>query len=285
MAVYSVEGKLGTGKTKFAVFQARNALLQGRAVASNVDLKPELLNPYRVRRYIRIPDKPTAFDFEAMGHGNPASYDEDKNGILILDELGTWLNTRSFQDKGRASVIDWLIHARKHGWDVYLIVQDAGMIDKQVREALIEYQCRCMNLSKVRLPIVGRFLSLFSERWGYLPRMHTVTARTGYGANAIVADKWMFRGVELHEAYDTRQIFTDRYPHGAHSVLPPWDWTPKRTEWQTIGDRWQAIKAAMFAKPKSKPAAKPRPRVLDLAMRLPPDERVKWIRRYMDHTA
>ncbi|WP_305806761.1 zonular occludens toxin domain-containing protein, partial [Stenotrophomonas sp. YIM B06876] len=115
MPVYSVEGKLGTGKTKFAVYQAQLALFTGRRVASNVDIKPEVLHPYKRCTYVRIPDKPTADDLHAMGHGNPDTYNEDRNGVLILDELGTWLNTRSFQDKGRAAVIDWMIHARKYG--------------------------------------------------------------------------------------------------------------------------------------------------------------------------
>lgn len=283
MAVYSVEGKLGTGKTKFAVYQAQLALLAGRRVASNVDIKPELLNPWRRRHFVRIPDKPTAFDFEAMGHGNPDTYDEERNGILILDELGTWLNTRSFQDKGRASVIDWLIHARKHGWDVFLIVQDAGMIDKQVREALIEYQCRCMNLSKIRIPIIGRFLCLFAPRLGYLPKMHTVTARTGYGQNAIIADKWMYKGTDLHAAYDTRQIFTDKYPHGAHSVLPPWDWTPRKTDMQLAAEKWQSLKSMVFPPAAPKPAPRPMLPAVQLMARLPLDERVKLAKRYHEN--
>lgn len=222
MAVYSVEGKLGTGKTKFAVWRAAEALAAGRRVASNVDLKPELLAPYVARpAYVRIPDKPTAFDLEAVGHGNPGSYDEDRNGVMLLDELGTWLNSRAFQDASRAKLIDWLIHARKHGWDVYLIVQDSSMIDKQVREALIEYQCRCIRADKLRVPVIGWLLSCLPGVSGYLPRMHLVTARLGYGVNAVVAQRWVYRGDHLHAAYDTRQVFRTDYEHGAHSVLPP----------------------------------------------------------------
>lgn len=224
MAVYSVEGRLGTGKTKFAVWRAQLALQEGRRVASNVDLHLEHLvgAAKRDARYVRIPDKPTAFDLEAVGHGNPESYDEDRNGVMILDELGTWLNSRSFQDKGRAALLDWLIHARKLGWDVYLIVQDSNMIDRQVREALIEYRAKCLRLDKVRLPLIGGMLNdLFGGRAGYLPRMHMVAARIGDGANAVVAERWQYRGDWLHKAYDTRQIFRSDYPHGAHSVLHP----------------------------------------------------------------
>lgn len=284
MPVYSVEGKLGTGKTKFTVWMAQNALLSGRRVASNVGLDTTVLTPFRRSHYVRVPDKPTAADLEAMGHGNPDTYDEDRNGILILDELGTWLNSRSFQDKTRAPLIDWLIHARKHGWDVYLIVQDANMIDKQVREALVEYQCRCMNLSKIRIPVVGKFLSMFHDRLGYLPRTHVVTARTGYGQNAIVADRWMFRGNDLHSAYDTRQIFTDAYPHGTYSRLPPWDWKPQPLPFQALRDVADAAAAVVrgLAAPQPKRLPPPKkPKTLAWWLqRLPPDRRIAFMKAH-----
>ena len=279
MPVYSVEGKLGTGKTKFTVWMAQNALLAGRKVASNLDLQTHLLTPFKRSTYIRLPDKPVGDDLLAIGHGNPDSYDEDKNGLLILDELGTWLNSRSFQDKSRAGVIDWLIHARKYGWDVYLIVQDAGMIDKQVREALIEYQCRCMALGKIRIPIVGKLLSVFHERLGYLPRAHSVTSRTGYGANAIVSERWMFTGSDLHAAYDTRQIFTDKYPHGVHSVLPPFDWVPKRLPWQGVIDALAALRGKKI-KATSKPSVQPKTDIMQWVQRLPADRRIKFMREH-----
>lgn len=266
MAVYSVEGKLGTGKTKFAVSQARDALRTGRRVASNVDLNLRELVGRQAARYVRLPDKPSSFDLEAAGHGNPDSYDEERNGIMILDELGTWLNSRSFQDKDRAAVLDWLIHARKYGWDVYLIVQDAGMIDKQVREALIEYQCRCLRLDKVRIPVIGALLAIAGGRWGYLPRMHLVTARVGYGPNAVVAQRWTYRGDDLHAAYDTRQIFRSDYPHGAHSVF-----TRQEPKPPGVRDKLAAWwKGPARPKPVGKPAV-----MLELA-KLPKDE--AWAR-------
>lgn len=276
MPIYSVEGKLGTGKTKFCVWMAQQALLKNRRVASNVDLRCEVLTPYRRTHFTRVPDKPTAADLEALGHGNPDSYDEDRNGVLILDELGSWLNSRSFQDKARAPMIDWLIHARKHGWDVFLIVQDAGMIDKQVREALIEYQCRCMRMDKVRIPLLGRVLSLFHERLGYLPKFHLVTARVGYGANAIVAERWTFRGHDLHPAYDTRQVFRDGYEHGPHSVLPPWDWKPKQLPLAALRARLQAF---LQRGARGKVPPKPKTRLMALLGKLPPDEAMAHLAR------
>lgn len=273
MPVWSVEGKLGTGKTKFCVWRAQEAIRQGRRVASNVDLFMDKLTPERRATYIRVPDKPTAFDLEAIGSGNPESYDEDRNGILILDELGTWLNSRSFGDKERAGLIDWLIHARKKGWDVYLIVQDQGMIDKQVRESLIEYQCRCIRLDKIKIPVVGSILGAFHKKLKYLPRMHVTTARVGYGQNAIVAERWTYRGDDLHAAYDTRQVFTSNYPDGAKSVLPPWEHKPPVSALQRLVN-------ALFAKPKPKPHPKPKTNLAKWLQRLPPDRRISFMRRH-----
>lgn len=280
MPVYSVEGKLGTGKTKFCVWRAQQALLEGRRVASNVDLHTHILHPRKRTSYIRLPDKPSSFDLEAMGHGNPESYNEDMNGILILDELGTWLNSRNFQDKGRASLIDWLIHARKLGWDVYLIVQDAGMIDKQVRDALVEYQCKCLRLDKVKIPLFGSILNIFHKRWGYLPRMHTVAARVGgTGASAIVAERWMYRGTDLHAAYDTRQVFTANYPHGVHSVLNPWDWQPAQG-WMAKLKAWRKARTPARPKPRTLPLDAAFHRVATLCCTLPPNDRMAIMARY-----
>lgn len=272
MAVYSVEGKLGTGKTKFCVWRAQEAIRAGRRVASNVDLYMDKLTPERRATYIRIPDKPTSFDLAAIGHGNPESYNEDMNGVLILDELGTWLNSRSFQDKDRISLIDWLIHARKLGWDVYLIVQDAGMIDKQVREALIEYQCRCLRLDKIKIPIIGWFLGAFVSKWAYLPRMHLTTSRVGYGAGAMVAERWTYRGDDLHAAYDTRQIFTTAWPDGAKSVLPPWDYTVYVSTLERLA-AWYRRKPLYFS-------PKPKTSLIEHLQRLPADRRIRFMKKH-----
>ncbi|MDM0027767.1 zonular occludens toxin domain-containing protein [Variovorax saccharolyticus] len=278
MPVFSVEGKLGTGKTKFCIWRAQQAIIQGRKVASNVDIAPHLITPRRQAKIIRIPDKPKASDLDAIGHGNPDSYDEDKNGVLILDELGTWLNSRSFQDKDRAPLLDWLIHARKHGWDVYLIVQDANMIDRQVREALIEYQIRCMRMDRVRIPILGHFTGLIRERWAYLPKFHLATSRVGIGQNAVVAERWQFVGKSLHACYDTRQIFREDYDKGTHSVLPPWDWSPAPMPGAELKERVRKL----FSPPvPPRPQPKPKDRVMALIATLPEPQRIVYAKRWL----
>jgi hypothetical protein len=253
MAIYSVEGKLGTGKSKFTVWQAQTALYEGRKVAGNVDLFLDHLTPNLTQcSYTRIPDRPTAKDLHAIGHGNPDSYDEERNGVLILDELGSWMNARTYQERGRQDVIDWLIHARKLGWDVYFIVQNSQMIDKQIRESLIEYQCRCIRLDKVKIPFFGSFLGFIHKRWAYLPRMHIVTARVGFTGSQIVAQRWHFRGDDLHKAYDTRQIFKDDPGAAAYTVFHPHRFTglpARRTFSQVFADLFKEKPRHRITKP------------------------------------
>jgi hypothetical protein len=293
MAVYAVQGKLGTGKTKFCVWMAKQAMFYGRRVAGNLDIKLEKLSPRKPGRYVRIPDKPTAFDLDAIGHGNPNSYDESRNGVLILDELGTWLNSRSFQDKNRVELLDWLIHARKKGWDVYLIVQDVVMIDKQVREALVEYSCNCIRLDKVRIPFVGWFLAYIGSnlnaiigtdrfrKLGYLPFFHLVVARIGQGVNSVVAERWAYTAKDLHDAYDTRQIFRTDYEHGAYSALPPWDYSPPRSFLSRWLGGFTAASVDRAARRAVLRPARPLPAAVALIMKLPDrDERVRLLRRW-----
>lgn len=276
MPVYSVEGKLGTGKTKFCVWRAQEAIALGKKVASNVDLESHLLNPSKPGHIVRIPDKPTAFDLLAIGHGNPDSYDEEKNGILILDELGTWLNTRNFQDPERAPLLDWLIHARKYGWDVYLIVQDAAMIDKQVREALIEYQVRCLRMDRVRVPLVGWLLGSLKTRWGYLPKFHLATARVGTGVNAVIAERWSYVGADLHACYDTRQVFRTDYQHGSFCKLPPWGYVPPLKPFAAFKKRL----GELINPPRRVLPVKPKSELMQLIQKLSPERRIKFIKAH-----
>ena len=223
---------------------------------------------------VRVPDKPTAADLDAAGHGNPDSYDEDKNGVLVLDELGSWLNARSFQNEHRAGILDWLIHARKKGWDVYLIVQNLDMIDKQVRVGLAEYLVKCIRAGKVRIPVIGQILG----SKGRFPRFHIAQVSMA-DVPGMQVDREFFRGDDLHTAYDTRQIFRDwaRNPAdkgfenemymGPYSYLSPWH----------VAGRFlvpvvkKSLLQCLFKQP-VKPPLKPKLPLVQKLQQLPPEK-------------
>ncbi|MGM0986561.1 MAG: zonular occludens toxin domain-containing protein [Pseudomonadota bacterium] len=223
MAVYVVTGKLGAGKTLVAVGKIKDKLNHGCPVATNLDLNLDKLIGEKARqtRCYRIPDKPSLEDLEAIGTGND-SYDESKNGLLVLDECGTWFNSRSWADKSRQAVINWFLHARKLGWDVIFLIQDLSIMDKQARVALAEHVVYCRRLDRVTIPVIGALWSLFAGGKLPLPKLHLGIVKYGDSPQSLVVERWTYTGRRLYPAYDTKQAFSDNYPHGTYSLLPPW---------------------------------------------------------------
>jgi hypothetical protein len=222
MSVFIVTGKLGNGKTLITVGRIRDALRAGLRVVTNLDLDlVSMFGPMaRDVNVVRIPDKPSIEDFEAIGKGWDGGYDESKFGLLVLDECGTWFNSRNWQDKTRKAVNDWFLHARKLRWHVYLIVQDASMLDSQARDAIAEMIVKCRRLDNIRLPLLGGMIKTLTGLRVTLPRIHR--AKVSYADDDILYDVWTYRGTELFSCYQTDQVFLHDYPHGPYSLLSPW---------------------------------------------------------------
>lgn len=222
MSVYIVTGKLGNGKTLVTVGRIRDAIRAGRRIATNLDINLVQMFGRKAKSIdlMRIPDKPSIEDLNAIGKGYDGhDYDESKFGLLVLDECGTWFNSRNWQDKTRKDVNDWFLHARKLCWDVYIIIQDFSMLDSQARDAIGELIVTYRRLDKLRVPIIGGLIKTFTGFNPTMPRIHR--AKVTY-ADGLVSDVWVYRGNDLFSCYDTRQSFIQNYPHGTHSVLPPW---------------------------------------------------------------
>ncbi|CAH8189026.1 Zot domain-containing protein [Vibrio aestuarianus] len=225
MAVYFVTGKLGAGKSLTAVGRIRDAFERGAPVATNLDINLRFMlgrNKKKTRLY-RVPDKPNLHDLQIIGKGND-SYDERKNGLLVLDECGTWFNSRTWNDKSRQDVINWFLHARKLGWDIIFIVQDISIVDKQARLALAEHTVFCRRLDRMQIPIISALIRIlsFGQLRIPLPKLHLGIVKYGDNVNSITVDKWYLWGTDLYSSYDTKQAFSDHYQHSTYSVLPPW---------------------------------------------------------------
>lgn len=223
MAVYFVTGKLGAGKTLIAVSKIRERLAAGRPVATNLDL--DLVNMCGAKAktpvVYRLPDKPSIVDFETIGKGND-SYDESKNGLIVLDECGTWFNSRTWGDKERQAIINWFLHARKLGWDLIFIVQNIAIVDKQARLTLAEHVVYCRRLDKLTVPFLSTISRIFTNRPVRLPKLHIASVKYGDEQNALRVERWVYWGTDLYSAYDTKQAFSDYYEHATYRVLTPW---------------------------------------------------------------
>lgn len=225
MSIYIVTGALGSGKSLLTISKVQEYVLEGRRVAGNFDLDLEALGGKRCKvNYCRVPDFPMASDLDLIGKGyDTTQFDEDKNGVLILDELAVWLNSRSWNDPERKNLIRWLVHARKLGWDVFLLCQHIDMIDSQIREALCEFVVTCHALDKVKIPIFSALYKLFTGRKKLpLPKLHIGAVKMGRVQNPISVDRWSTTGKRFYKCYDTAQIFSPTYENGTHTVLSPW---------------------------------------------------------------
>jgi len=282
MSADLIQGKKGSGKSKLAVMLIREHLLENRLVATNLDLFLDKLMPPMSRAYaLRIPDKPCSADLVAIGSGNNGDrYNEDHDGLLVLDELATWLNARTFADKDRGAVMDWLVHSRKLGWGTKLICQDLVQIDKQARESQVEYVTRCIRMDRMRIPVVDSLVAmLFGEKAAFFPKFHMGVYRLGVNPQDLVTNRAMFSGKDIEAAYDTRQVFMENYPHGTHSVLSPWHITGRFLAPERVSF-WSQFLANFTKKrtPRVRPALKPKLPLVAHIARLPPDRRLAFMR-------
>lgn len=195
MAVFIVTGKLGAGKSLYSAWRIYRYLTVGRKVACNFDLNIEKRKDLPNAEVWRLPSVPRIEDLKALGRGGPS---EEKAGLLCLDECGMFLNSRNWADKERQEVINWMLHSRKLGWDIILIVQSVSAIDKQIREMIGEHLVSLSRLDRLKIPILGIGL----------PRIHMAAIRYGLNTQNPPIERQMFRGSkELFDLYDTGHIF------------------------------------------------------------------------------
>lgn len=283
MTDFAVTGKKGSGKGLFCVGLIRDALLAGKRVATNMDIFPEKILPASCKAtFFRLPDCPTVDDLDAIGKGNDV-VDDDKNGLIVLDEASKYFNARSWGDKERQPLLDWLIHSRKLGWDVYYQMQGLEQVDKQLRSTQIEYHVSVKRTDKWPIPFVTPLAKVIGLRVRF-PRMHIGVYRHGCDRDSLLVDRKFYRGKDLYAGYDTRQVFLDRgHPDacGLHSVLSPWHvkgrYLPKSPPflWRFLC----GVAGIDWTVHPSRPALKPKLPIVARLSKLPPDEAVRHWRR------
>lgn len=279
MSDYIVTGKKGNGKSLVCVGKIRDALIAGRAVATNLDLNLDKLLPSHIKnvRCYRLPDYPTIEDMEAIGIGSD-KLDESTYGLIVLDEGATFLNARDWADKKRQALLNWFVHSRKKRWESMFIAQSLDQLDKQLRSALADHHVVCKRLDKLRVPFVGPMTKHLLGVELRPPKVHVASVRYGLEHNALISDRWTYRGVSLYAGYDTEQVFDPSYPHGIFSYLSPWHLRHRH------GDRDMRLRdyvVGLFKEqPRKLPAMKPKHPIVAMVEKLPPDQRIKHLRRF-----
>lgn len=217
MAITLVVGPPGSGKTFWTMRRFRIAVLGGRMVATNVVLADgwaekiarsvwlyRFVPPLRKRKvaqwtanvaYVETLDDVAKIRLSTEGWESKL----EGRGELIWDEAGDAFDARNWnEDKAkRARDNRWMRQHRKLGWDVYLVAQDEGQIDVQVRN-MCTYLVHLVNLKKLRLAwfLPAPPINLFRARWDW----HGGRSRDAYKLELYALNKATAR------LYDTHQI-------------------------------------------------------------------------------
>lgn len=222
-----IVGSLGGGKTMGAVRLAQQFLDQGRPIATNIDLHMPHMRPMsdKSSNIIRLPDYPKLDDFYAAGYGSETPKNRNTHGLLLLDECGTWLNSRDAMDKSvkrdRLDTIKLFLDIRKRGWVVAFIVQDEELVDKQIRTVMMQFRIEMKNTEHMPIPVFGMIAKLFTGKVLTLPKRHLGIVR--YVPNKLqMVDWWWFEGKPFYKMYDTEQEFDPHYDQPTYSVLTNW---------------------------------------------------------------
>lgn len=213
MAVYFVTGKVRAGKGLFCSYIAMQYYRAGLRVAANYLMDTERLGPNCNNPVTVLPGIPSPEHLHALGRGCPEG-EMERFGILLLDEGGTWLNK---PEKGlQAAYLDWFIHSGKLGWDVYIQVQDKGLINKDIFAATGEHLVEVERKDRIRFPVISDILEMVAPNKygvtgtskGILP--HLVSARIYIGNTSYKAkpnEHIFFFGKKYYGIHPSNLVF------------------------------------------------------------------------------
>ncbi|EJZ1611667.1 hypothetical protein OHU06_005058 [Salmonella enterica] len=214
MTVKWVTGKLGAGKGLYCDYEMVKYYREGRRVVTNYPVDTHLLGPDSINPVTVIPAHPRPQDLQALGRGCPDE-EKEKFGAIFLDEAGTWLNSRTYGDKSRLALIDWFIHSRHLGWDVFIIVQNEEMIDKQIALATGEVLVVCKRSDRSQ----GVFRKLFKKLTSGKASTNGTPQKkqSGLFRHRVIVETYFQRKSARDKPFDKFSFFADWY-FGIHDT-------------------------------------------------------------------
>jgi hypothetical protein len=199
-----------TGKTVYSVGHLLEYLHEGRTVVTNFPLDYDAIQNTAGKRIKKaritcISPRPTSTELFALGEGWHPDFpnNEEKCGCMVIDEAGTWIGARTWNDSDREEIKRWFTLSGKLGWDVLLLSQSPDLVDKSIKDSCIELFGRVMRTDRVKVPFLGI----------KLPRFHVVQFRYGTEGSAPKAFTKAYRGNSVYKYFDTHFKFEDFAPY------------------------------------------------------------------------
>lgn len=189
------EGRLGGGKTLYAVERMVRYLGVGGRIYSNIELNVDAVREYLRRKfrwelqegqYTLLQDEEISLFHRFTSGGEPG-----KPTLVVIDEAHIWLNARDWASASR-ELLTFLTQSRKTHTDIIFISQSAFNIDKQIMR-LVQYIWRFRDLSQYVIPGLG-------IRW---PINQFLRVQCDYDGRTVLQRYFVRKDKELYKLYNT----------------------------------------------------------------------------------
>ncbi len=151
------EGRLGGGKTYYAVRRMMEYMASGGHVSSNIYLNWEKVCAYVLEKYSwqLVPEQYNFLDDEkiTLFHRFTPSGTFEQPSLVVVDEAHIWLNSRDWSQQSR-ELLTFLTQSRHCFTDIIFISQAALNCDKQIMR-LVQYIWRFRDMKKYRIAGIG----------------------------------------------------------------------------------------------------------------------------------
>lgn len=131
---------------------------------------------------------------------------KENSYLIVIDEAQLKFNNRDWNDAERAAWISFFTQHRKLGFDVLLICQFSGMLDKQIRP-LIEYEV--IHRKFASFGIFSRIMSaLFLNRL-YARVVYYMPTKTRIAGGCYLLLPYMCRFYDSHTLFSGQELFDE----------------------------------------------------------------------------
>ena len=192
------EGRLGGGKTFYAVERMINYFASGGCVASNINLKLDKVRTFLLKRYSwELQDGQYIFledDQISEFHRYTPTGVFDRPSLVVIDEAHIWLNSRDWNKQTR-ELLTFLTQSRKCFTDIIFISQSALNMDKQIMR-LVQYIWRFRDLKKFKIAALGL-------AW---PLNQFLRVQFDYDGRTVLDKKFVMKDAAIYPLYGSYEL-------------------------------------------------------------------------------
>jgi len=194
-------GRIGGGKTYYAVERAMKYIANGGCVCSNIEIVQPNFGDYVARNYRwEMDEKQWIFlenDSISQFHRFTPSGTKDMPSLVIVDEAHLWLNAREW-NKASKELLAFLTQSRKCFTDIIFVSQDLKNMDKQISR-LVQYIWRFKDMSTWKF-------GMFQLKW---PFPQFLRIQYDYDGKTELDKELVLKNKNIYSCYKSYKLHTE----------------------------------------------------------------------------